>query len=88
MDTTEIIIEFYYREDCHLCEKMQQELNDFLARPDIRHVGGIIVAMKDIDDNATWFARFREYVPVLVLDDEEICYYYFDEESLMDALSS
>ncbi len=85
MDTADYVVDFYYRENCHLCERMQHDLERFLDRSG--HRRHVRVTMKDIDDNKDWFTRFREYVPVLVLDGEEICYYFFDEESVSDALT-
>ena len=82
LNTVEII--FYTRQDCRLCDDMESKLNAFIA-----NLGGQIavdVLMRDIDDHSQWYKRYREYVPVLVVNDEEVCHYFFDRDELMDAI--
>ena len=77
---TPIDLYFYYKDDCHLCEQMQIGLGAYLTELDI--ADKVNVVMCDIEDDARWFEMYREYVPVLVINDEEICYYFFDREEL------
>ena len=59
---------------------MQIGLGAYLTELDI--ADKVNVVMCDIEDDARWFEMYREYVPVLVINDEEICYYFFDREEL------
>lgn len=77
---TPINLYFYYKEDCHLCEQMQIGLGAYLTELDI--VDKVNVINCDIEDDARWFKRYREYVPVLVFNNEEVCHYFFDREEL------
>ena len=77
---TSITLYFYYKEDCHLCDQMQISLTAYLTEFDI--VERVNVVMCDIEDDSRWFELYREYVPVLVVNDEEICHYFFDQEEL------
>ena len=71
---------FYRKTDCHLCEEMARELADFRAENKFQ------VIERDIEDDPKWFAKYREYVPVLVIGSREICYYFFDGDELKSAL--
>jgi hypothetical protein len=75
---------FYYKEDCHLCDQMQISLTAYLTEFDI--VDKVNVVMCDIEDDPQWFEQYREYVPVLVVNDEEICHYFFDREDFDSAI--
>ena len=77
---TPINLYFYYKEDCHLCEQMQISLGAYLMELNI--ADRVNIVMCDIEDNTRWFELYREYVPVLVINDEEICHYFFDREEL------
>jgi hypothetical protein len=79
-------IVFYYKSDCHLCDEMLMHLNNFITGLDQKYP--VFVTMCDIDDNSEWFQHYREYIPVIVVRDEEICHYFFDEDELMSVISS
>ncbi len=76
---------FYHKEDCHLCEEMDRQLAQFIAGQSDRV--RISVEKRDIEENQTWFDRYREYIPVLVVDNEEVCHYFMDHDALQLALS-
>ena len=44
------------------------------------------IVMRDIEDNAAWYERYREYVPVLEVEGEEVCHYFMDQSELMTAI--
>jgi len=75
---------FYRKDDCHLCEEMANRLSDFCFRR--KDSIAIEIDIRDIEDNPDWFRQYREYVPVLVVDDEEVCHYFMDEQALLNAL--
>ena len=86
MNNAKRTVYFYRKRDCHLCEDMARELNDF------RHELGnnddtFAIVERDIDEDEKWYARYREYVPTLVLEQEEICHYFFDRDELINALA-
>ena len=77
---TPINLYYYYKEDCHLCDQMEIGLDAYLVESDF--VDKVNVVRCDIEDDPRWFQLYREYVPVLVVKDVEICHYFFDREEL------
>lgn len=76
---------FYTHQDCHLCDDMEGQLSAFIAN--IRGQIIVDVLMRDIEDHAHWYKCYHEYVPVLVVNDEEVCHYFLDSDELMSALT-
>ena len=72
----------YQRDGCHLCEQMRAELES----PREQH--GFELRLCDVDSNPVWRERYGEKVPVLLIDEEEICHYFLDIEALDMALAS
>ncbi|MCY3769115.1 MAG: glutaredoxin family protein [Gammaproteobacteria bacterium] len=83
--TGAVEILFYYREDCHLCENMRRDLEVF--RRQHQAACPTVVTMRDIEDDARWLERYHEYVPVLVVDGEEVCHYFFDSGEMRNAIN-
>ena len=79
-----IEIIFYYKDGCHLCEDMGNALEVFINEH--RETFDFSVVMRDIEDSAAWYERYREYVPVLEVGGEEVCHYFMDQAELMDAI--
>ena len=80
-------IDFYFKEDCHLCERMESEFNQFLSTMEsMESEVCVLVTKHDIEDDPLHMKKYREYVPVLVVDGEEVCHYFFDEEELNMAI--
>jgi len=77
-------ITLYVKQDCHLCEDMLKNLNTFLSEFEQDISASIII--RDIDDRENWYQRYREYVPVLVVNGEEVCHYFFDSEELAEVI--
>ncbi len=67
---------FYYRQECELCEQMEFEIREYIStfHPD----SDIRIDMRDVDDDRQWCEKYGEYVPALVINDEQICHYFFD----------
>ena len=72
----------FYREACHLCEKMLFELEPYLENKDTRLI------RIDIDEYPQWYAAYNTLVPVLHVDDEPVCKYYLDKQRLECFLNS
>ncbi|MDR0528024.1 MAG: glutaredoxin family protein [Zoogloeaceae bacterium] len=64
---------------CHLCHEMEAAVKPILTEY------GATLLVKDADADPT-LERYDELVPVLLLDDEEICHYVLDEARLREAL--
>lgn len=65
---------------------MAAKLNAFIANP--REPITVNVVTRDIDTDAQWYEYYREYVPVLVVNDEEVCHYFFDADALLSAIKN
>jgi hypothetical protein len=72
----------YYREQCHLCDAMRKALVAFTRKHP--QVSWLEV---DIDRDIQLIRRYDALVPVLCLDDTEICHFFFDESALVAALA-
>ena len=55
------------REDCELCEQMQQDLADLASRMALP-----AVTLLDVDSDPEWLRRFGLKVPVLLWDGQPI----------------
>ena len=72
----------YYREQCHLCDAMRKALVVFSRRQHAIEWREI-----DIDRDPELIRRYDALVPVLCLEDVEICHFFFDESALRAALA-
>ena len=75
-------LDFYYREDCHLCDAMRKALVVFNRNRqtiDWREI--------DIDRDTDLIRKFDIQIPVLCLGEQEICHHFFDEKALLTALN-
>lgn len=64
----------YFRQGCHLCDDMRRELYPFVQQH------GISLKEIDIDQDEILRVKFNVKVPVLCIEDEEICHHFFDHE--------
>lgn len=77
-----MVLTFYYRERCHLCDAMRKALVVYSRRQqpiEWREV--------DIDRDPELIRRYDALVPVLCHDNVEICHFFFDESALRAALA-
>lgn len=83
MEPTEVTV--YTKDGCHLCDQMLAQLDairhDDAGNPRFR------VIVLDIEDRQEWYELYREYVPVVVVNDEEVCHYFLDQKEFEQALS-
>jgi hypothetical protein len=77
------VLEFviYSRRGCHLCEEMLEEIEP-LCR------GKASLVVRDVDENAEWAERYGIYVPVLYVDETEICRYQLDRSKVIELLGA
>ena len=78
------IVYFYRKDGCHLCDDMARGLVEF--RQELDPGIEFEIVERDIEDEKHWYQRYREYVPVLVLNHQEICHYFLDKDELRSAL--
>lgn len=84
MNSAKTVIHFYRKTGCHLCDDMARALEAFMN--ELESPGGYAIIERDIDDDPGWHKRYREYVPTLVVDGVEVCYYFFDADDFAQAL--
>ncbi|TDI77108.1 MAG: glutaredoxin family protein [Betaproteobacteria bacterium] len=66
----------YGRKDCHLCFDMIAVLHELQTRLCFR------IELVDVDSSAELAAQYGERVPVLVVEEEEICHFHLDPIAL------
>ena len=71
---------FYFRDGCHLCEDMWQQLDE------LRREGSFKVHQVDVDGDPGLVDKYGSLVPVLASGDELLCNYYLDPKTLNDFL--
>ena len=69
----------YTRRGCHLCEELLEAL-----LPLVRDRA--VVEALDIDEDETLRLRYDTAVPVVAMDDVEICRYRLDRAAVLSAL--
>jgi len=70
----------YCRQGCHLCDVMKDELESM----NLPQTGSI--TMVDIDKDPELVRRFNDLVPVLFVNDIEICHYKLNKKRLLAVL--
>jgi glutaredoxin len=71
----------YIREGCHLCDDMEQALQEYKSELDFE------TQRVPIDNNKELEQAYGTRVPVLVCGEEEICHYFLDIQALKRVLS-
>ena len=69
-------LQFYFRNGCHLCEDMWQQLLEEQKDFDFE-----LIAF-DIDRDEALNAKYTTLIPVLTDDNQLICHYYLDRVAL------
>ncbi len=72
----------YSKPDCHLCERALAELQRI--RPEL----GFALCERDITADERLHRAYFERIPVILLDGEELCEYFLDEELLRERLQA
>lgn len=71
-----------YREGCHLCEDLEQQLEQLLEH------GSYRLRRVDIDKDPALRERYNALVPVLVHDEIELCHHFLDLQAVRQLLAS
>ncbi|MFT6303860.1 MAG: hypothetical protein ACI9XK_004158 [Granulosicoccus sp.] len=71
----------HYREGCHLCEDMEQQLYELLE-PD-----SFSLIRIDIDSDPVLRVAYNIRVPVLSCDQLDVCEHFLDLHALKEALA-
>lgn len=72
----------HYREGCHLCEDMEQQLQELLSP------GSFRLRRVDIDADPELRVAYNARVPVLSCDTVDLCEHFLDLEAVQSALAS
>lgn len=75
------LLTLFYREGCHLCEDMEQNIIDLLPADAYR------IEKVDIDSDPELQSAYNVRVPVLKCEDTEVCEHFLDLDALRDALA-
>ncbi|MFK7996968.1 MAG: glutaredoxin family protein [Granulosicoccus sp.] len=70
----------YYRDGCHLCEDLEQQLYELLEPH------SFVLQKLDIDADSALRDAYNVRVPVLNCENEEVCEHFLDLEELRNAL--
>lgn len=70
----------YYREGCHLCEDMEEQLYELLD------ANSFSLKKVDIDSCEALRVAYNVRVPVLFCGQNEICEHFLDLQALQNAL--
>jgi thiol-disulfide isomerase/thioredoxin len=79
---TGLIFSLYSRPECHLCDDMLDALKEWQKQFKFE------VKVFNIDDNQELTTRYAARIPLLAINDTEICEYFFDEKSFLQALKN
>lgn len=82
MSATAPTLTLFYREGCHLCEDMREQLDELLPADSFQ------LDRIDIDRHPELRALHHERVPVLLLGDEELCHHFLDLKAVLEGLAS
>ena len=74
----------YVKDGCHLCDQMLAQLADI--NKDRNGAPRFRLTTRDIEERQDWYELYREYVPVVVVNNEEVCHYFLDQHELEQAL--
>ena len=77
MSEPEVVLSIYSRAECHLCDEMISALKKWQNRFNFQ------IKVINIDQNASLISRFAARIPLLAVNDLEICEYHLDEMALL-----
>jgi hypothetical protein len=71
----------HYREGCHLCEDMEQQLHELLE------AGSFTLIRIDIDEDPVLKEAYNVRVPVLSCEQLDVCEHFLDLQAVKEALA-
>jgi len=78
-----VSIVVYYRDGCHLCEQMRDQLADKLSPQRFSSI-----EWRDVDSSQNWFDEFDQRVPVLFYSDRLVAEFFLDESAISLIINS
>jgi len=78
---TKPALTLHFREGCHLCEDMEQQLHELLD-PD-----SFTLIRIDIDEDPVLREAYNVRVPVLSCDQMDVCEHFLDLQAVKEALA-
>ncbi len=75
-----LLVKVYGRKNCHLCDVMLNELEQ------IRENSAFDIEYTDIDSDPELRHHYATLIPVLFINDKEVCRYHLDRQSFMNFL--
>ena len=76
-----VTLVLYSRNHCHLCEDMYLQLEELQGEY------GFELVVRDVDTDPDWTSAYGDEVPLLFVEDVEICRYFLDLERLKARIS-
>jgi glutaredoxin len=73
-------ITIYSKPDCHLCDRAKEVVERCRAKVDFA------IEVVDISQNPELFQRYRNDIPVILLDGNEIARHFVRERKLLELL--
>lgn len=73
-------ITIYSKPDCHLCDRAKEVVERCRSKADLA------VEVIDISQNVELFDRYRNDIPVILLDGKEIARHFVRERQLLELL--
>jgi hypothetical protein len=75
----EIVV--YSRRGCHLCDDLLLDLEPLCK-------GRAKIIVRDVDSDPAWADRYGTAIPVVCVDNHEICRYHLDREAVERVLAA
>jgi len=82
MNDSELVFSIYTRPECHLCEEMIHALKKWQNQFDFQ------IQVINIDLDSSLISRFAARIPLLAVDDFEICEYHLNQSALLQFFES
>lgn len=71
----------FSRDDCHLCDAFEEELNGFIQSSEI------LYEKVDVDSQQELQTLYGNDVPVLSLNGQVICQHFFDKDKILKVIT-
>ena len=73
----------YIKDGCGLCDSLLDDFEQFsLEHPEIQ----IALNINDILDDEQQFERFKELIPLVFYQQQEVCRYFFDPQAVLHVI--
>lgn len=83
---SEIRFTLYGNDYCHLCHDMVEQLKNFCEQLNLNYQLEWIELDDIHGENPSLYAEYELKIPVLLLNDSEVCHYFLDESLLQELL--